>query len=118
MPLAQTLDPARSEVQLARFKDKCLVDPPPPGYEVHAGVLQGCPLSGALFVIVLDCYIRYTTRAMERKALLNACADDLAAVMGRASQLKVLARTLRLLQGAAALRLNWWKCVLIPLWDQ
>ena len=43
VPLVQTLDPARSEVQLARFKDKCLVDPPPPGYEVYAGV--GEPVS-------------------------------------------------------------------------
>ena len=43
MPLHETLDPKHSEAELARFKDQCLQDPPPPGYVLYAGL--GDPVS-------------------------------------------------------------------------
>ena len=43
VPLHKTLDPKHSEADLARFKDQCLRDPPPPGYVLYAGL--GEPVS-------------------------------------------------------------------------
>ena len=38
VPLHKTLDPKHSEADLARFKDQCLRDSPPPGYVLYAGL--------------------------------------------------------------------------------
>eukprot|EP00972_Heterocapsa_arctica_P045683 6741317-Heterocapsa_arctica.AAC.1 len=46
-----------------------------------SGVLQGCPLSGLLFAVSLDPYLRWMKHDIEDAGLgvIRACADDIGA---------------------------------------
>ena len=48
-----------------------------------AGVIQGCPMSGWLFVLAMDVLIRAIIRTIggNRRGVLRACADDLGLVI-------------------------------------
>ena len=52
-------------------------------FTVCAGVKQGCPLSGLLFVIVCDSLLRSLCEATPRGGLIRAYADDIAIVLAR-----------------------------------
>eukprot|EP00973_Karenia_brevis_P031007 4277304-Karenia_brevis.AAC.1 len=51
------------------------------GFTVHTGVKQGCPLSGMLFVIVCDSFLRALRRAIGPRGALKAYADDIGIVL-------------------------------------
>ena len=45
---------------------------------ILAGILQGCPLSGTLFIIAVDPFLRALVGATQsRGSLVRACADDI-----------------------------------------
>eukprot|EP00959_Pyramimonas_sp_CCMP1952_P173297 3621383-Pyramimonas_sp.AAC.1 len=48
-----------------------------------SGVAQACTLSGALWALVFDPFIRGTKHGLERigRGLISACADDLGIVL-------------------------------------
>ena len=57
-----------------------------------SGVLQGCALSGSLFVIAIDPFLRYASKLLEghEHNTLRACADDLGAVLSHFTGLRQL----------------------------
>lgn len=84
-------------------------------FDIRSGVVQGCPLSGAMFVLLLDPLIRRLGGQIRGRGCVNACADDLAVVAADVAQLDAVGESMALLSRAAALRLNLAKCQLVPL---
>jgi hypothetical protein len=87
-----------------------------PGFQIGAGIRQGCPLSPLLFALVVDIVLR-RIKAKVPNVKVFAFADDVALI------LEDVGRDLGILQGifddleeVAGLVLNKKKCVLIPLW--
>ena len=85
-------------------------------YNIAAGVLQGCPLSAILFVIILDPFLRQFDAALGfgKFGIIRACADDIAAVLYNMQHLDKLANTFPLAEMCANLKLKPSKCKLIP----
>jgi len=82
---------------------------------VLAGVLQGCPASGSLFVIVLNPFLILLERANGVRELTRAFADDIALVVATLHKLRRIYAIFQLASKAANLRLNVSKTVFIPL---
>jgi len=82
---------------------------------VLAGVLQGCPSSGNLFVVVLNPFIILLKRATSIGGQVRAFADDIAAVIEGLRQLYRISQIFKLAEKTANLKLKAAKCVLIPL---
>ena len=82
-----------------------------------AGVAQGCPLSGLLFVLTTDCITRalHSTLTAQRTGMVRACADDLALVTANTAPLGEFAAVLRRADAAVHLALHPSKCVAICL---
>ena len=86
------------------------------GFQVGAGIRQGCPISPLLFAVVVDILLRRIQRLLPG-ALVRAFADDIAIVVDDVfTALPLLESVFRELECLAGLVLNRPKCVLIPLW--
>ena len=84
---------------------------------ILSGVIQGDPLAGFLFVIILDpcLHLLYNTFEQPGYGYVRACADDLGAVLKDIRGLLPLHHAFELIRKATSLSLNIPKCVLIPL---
>jgi len=84
---------------------------------VAAGVLQGCPLSGTLFAVCVDPFLRQIDMEIvaPKHAEVRACADDIGASLTSIGILKILFPVFRLAQAIAGLTLKPQKCILIPV---
>ena len=86
-----------------------------------SGVLQGCPLSGSLYVIAANAFLMDLESCMVRNqkmfGVTRSCADDIGAVVYRLRGYSQLARVFRLSACFANLHLKHKKCIEIPLRD-
>ena len=84
---------------------------------ILSGVLQGCPLSGTIFALIMEPFLRMFLRDVVRPGLghVLACADDIGAVVNKISSLQVLARIFRLAEACVGLTLKPGKCIVVPL---
>ena len=85
------------------------------GFDIGAGIRQGCPLSPLIFALVIDILLRRIQRHIPQ-ATIRASADDIAIVVPD------LFKALPILQGISTdmarvggTELNLPKCVIIPL---
>jgi len=87
------------------------------GLIIKSGIKQGCPLSGTLFALALDPFIRLLLSRIEHPHdTLTAFADDLAMVCGdMKARLGVIMKLFDGFGKASGLWLNMAKCVLIML---
>ena len=88
-----------------------------PGFTVKSGVRQGCPLSGSLFVLALDPFMRMLHHVLQcPRLVIRGYFDDLA--VGFFDILRQLQRCLEvfsLIESIAGLALNPRKVVVVPL---
>ena len=84
---------------------------------VLSGVLQGCPLSGSLFVICMDPLLNMFAEYIQNpsRSQIRACADDVGAALQRLSQLHILFKLFSEIEKAAGLTLKPAKCVIVLL---
>ena len=90
---------------------------------VFCGVLQGCPLSGMLFAVIMDPFCigfgkleaRLNREHHIPRACVRACADDVGAVIASIKHLKGLKVVFDAACDLANLKLKRPKCVLIPV---
>ena len=84
---------------------------------ILSGVLQGCALSGSIFVISLGPFLRYAEQLLSGSThnTLRACADDLGAVLAHFTTLRQLYQLFCLLAAFTNLHLNLTKCHIAPL---
>ena len=86
------------------------------GFQITAGICQGCPLSPLLFAIAIDLFLRRLSRHLPT-AKIRAFADDIAVVLPNLQEdLPKVARLFAGIGHVAGLQLNIPKCVLMPLW--
>eukprot|EP00973_Karenia_brevis_P084365 11708828-Karenia_brevis.AAC.1 len=86
-------------------------------FVVQSGVIQGDPLAGLLFALVLDPCLHLFHQVFELPGHghIRACADDLGAVLKGLQGLGPLHEAFVLIRRATGLALNIPKCILIPL---
>ena len=84
-------------------------------FQVTRGVLQGCPLSGSLFVIVMDPILFKFSKFVVSQGLgtVLACADDIGVSLRRARDLHILHTICQLTENVAGLALKPKKCIII-----
>ena len=88
-----------------------------PGFAMEEGVKQGCCLSGALFCLALDPWLRFAVSALPPQIAVNAFADDLCFCMQHMLRhLRLLAVLVLTLTRATNLELNLSKCIFVPWW--
>ena len=86
------------------------------GFELQAGIRQGCPLSPLLFAVASDVLLRRLQRLVP-EATFRAYADDLAAELPRGlPQLLLVEPIFEEFARLSGLRLNLPKVVAVPLW--
>ena len=75
---------------------------------ILSGVAQGCPLSGTLWALGLDPFLRLLSRELPTRqpGSLGACADDIGTVLRAVKTIRVLAPHFLQLQKVAALSLQ------------
>jgi hypothetical protein len=81
-------------------------------FSILSGVLQGCPLSGTLFVLVVDPLL-WMFRTQMSEALVRACADDVGMALRRLDSLALLYKIFEDYRKATNLTLKAAKCVLV-----
>jgi hypothetical protein len=92
-----------------------------PGFRIHCGVRQGCPLSGSLFALCFHPVILHLSDMMFKHSMhiafhVFAYADDLACILFEFwKQLETFAACLAVIASAAGLHISWRKVQLIPL---
>lgn len=86
---------------------------------LHAGIRQGCPLSGTIFALCLDPFVRwYLSRPLFNGTRNFLYADDLANALRDVYRLlRLVLRALHHWSLASGLTLKPSKCVVLPLWD-
>eukprot|EP00972_Heterocapsa_arctica_P080114 11808502-Heterocapsa_arctica.AAC.1 len=84
----------------------------------RSGIKQGCPLSGVLFAIGLDPFLRMLGACLPRcSTRFCAFADDIAfAVQDIFATMPIIMQRFLLLERATGMKLNHSKCVLVVLW--
>ena len=89
------------------------------GFNITAGIKQGCPLSGTLFALALDPFMRRLLWQLPASmGILTGFADDLGALLfDLFKSLPWLMHVFYQFASASGLHLNKEKCVLIPLWS-
>jgi len=81
-------------------------------FPILSGILQGCPLSGTLFVFVVDPLL-WMFRKQINSAIIRACADDIGAALRRLDDLVALYNIFKKFQAVSGLVLKPSKCVII-----
>lgn len=83
---------------------------------ILSGVLQGCPLSGMLFALAMDPFLRCMKASIQDKNLgqIRACADDAGAALKSIHVLKFLEPIFQTAAETANLQLKPKKCVVAP----
>ena len=86
-------------------------------FAILSGVLQGCPLSGSIFAVSLDPFLRWMEKDIEAtgRGTVRACADDIGAALGALQHLVIIEPIFRAARLAAGLTLKPSKCVIVPL---
>jgi hypothetical protein len=89
-----------------------------PGFKLLSGIKQGCPLSGTIFALALDPFMRMVMSLMQPgKSILTGFADDLAVVLANfTKEFPMIIQAFLVFERASGLALNFKKCVLVPLW--
>ena len=82
-------------------------------FEILTGVLQGCPLSGTLFVLAIDPLL-WMFRIQINSAVVRACADDVGVALRFLKQLRILYDIFEKYAKATNLKLKPGKCIIIP----
>ena len=86
-------------------------------FVVLSGVIQGCPLASAVFVIALNPWLLRIQAELEipKRGIVRACADDLGFVLRAFAHLSLLFAIFTDMAHVANLQLKAVKCVLVPL---
>ena len=84
---------------------------------ITSSVLQGRPLSGSLFAICADSFVRELCSRVDsnNRGLIRACAEDIGQVSRSIKTLKYVAPAFAAARKVAGLAFNSVKCVIIPL---
>ena len=83
-------------------------------YKIESGIIQGCPLSGSIFVLTVDPFLQLLKRTIP-SATNRAFADDIATLVQSLQDLPTLKRSFDLFRDISGLDLKVKKCSLIPL---
>ena len=75
-------------------------------FDIYSGVLQGCPLSGLLFVCCMDPITRALAARITGRGSATACADDLAVALSSIAHLPRVHAVVDLAARAACLCLH------------
>ena len=84
-------------------------------FVIRAGVLQGCPLSGLLFVVAMEPFLNLVSSKLGDGEIVRACADDVLTVTKSVRSLRVVALAFEYFGEITNLRLKIKKVFLIPL---
>jgi hypothetical protein len=82
-----------------------------------SGVLQGCPLSGLIFVLVMDPLLAAMEGLIDKTGLATtrACADDIGSAIRDIRALKIFANLFKIMARISNLKLKASKCVVVPV---
>jgi hypothetical protein len=83
-------------------------------YLIQSGIIQGCPASGSVFVLVVDRFLRFLS-TISKDATTRAFADDIGSVIPSLNLLPKYYRAFNLFERVSGLGLKAKKCVIIPL---
>ena len=97
-------------------------------YWVRSGVLQGCPLSGLIFVMIMDPFVKALERLQQvsipqiqsllpsfRHTTVRVCADDVGAALATILRLPKLHFIFQFAEKFAGLHLKAKKCIIVPI---
>ena len=86
-------------------------------FSIASGVIQGCALSGLLFSLAIDPFLRYIKRVIVNPGLgyAHACADDIAVCLSHIRHLSAVHAMFAKAERFATLRLKPPKCTVVPL---
>ena len=84
-------------------------------FVVLSGVLQGCPLSGSLFVIVIDPLLHMFKTQLENTGLATtrACADDIGVALRQLQSLPTLCLWFQCFTRVSGLPLGPARCIIV-----
>ena len=83
-------------------------------YRIESGIIQGCPLSGSIFVVTVDPFLRLLKKTLP-SSTNRAFADDIATIVQSLQDLSTLKSNFDLFRDISGLDLKIKKCSLIPL---
>ena len=82
-------------------------------FEILSGVLQGCPLSGTLFVLVIDPLL-WAFKAKLSSTIIRTCADDIGMALRKLEELCLVYKIFSDFEQATNLHLKPSKSIIIP----
>ena len=82
-------------------------------FMIVSGVLQGCPLSGTLFVLVIDPLLWSFKRKLS-STVVRTCADDIGMALRRLDELCLIVKIFHDFEAASNLKLKPKKSILVP----
>ena len=83
--------------------------------KVGCGVLQGCPLASVLFVLAIEPFCIMLNSAVNKRGIVELCADDIAIVLQSWFDLPSVHKVFEFARKAANLHLKSRKCFLVPV---